>query len=177
MKYKDTAKTDHPMVHVDWFDAQTYCEWARARLPAEAESEYAARGPEGRVFPWGEEFDGVRVNYCDANCSFSNADTSVDDGYENTAPVGTYPAGATWCGALDMAGNVEEWVVDLYAGYPSERQENPTGPASGEGRVLRGGNWKYTPAGQRGAFRHGYPSSDSWSDTGFRCARDDNQAA
>ena len=171
-RYRDAAWTNHPMVYVDWFAAGAYCEWTGARLPTEAEWEYAARGPEGRVFPWGDEFAGDWLNYCDANCTKPHADETADDGYEYTAPVGSYPNGVSWVGALDMVGNVTEWVADPYDEYPSQRQENPTGPASGEGRVLRGGNWTHVPATLRGASRKGFPPGRSWSDTGFRCARD-----
>ena len=152
-KYKDAATENHPMVYVDWFEAQAYCEWAGARLPTEAEWEHAARGPEGRVFPWGDHFDDTRLNYCDANCTESHADDAADDGHKETAPVGSYPNGASWCGTLDMTGNVSEWVADRFDEYPSERQENPTGPASGETRIVRGGWWKSRPVSVRGASR------------------------
>ena len=158
-----------PVVGVDWNDAQTYCQWAGARLPTEAEWEYAARGPEGRVYSWGDAFDGTKLNFCDKNCDTS-WDKSVDDGYALTAPVGSYPDGASWIGALDMAGNVYEWVVDRFGDYPSGKQVNPTGPASGDYRVLRGGSWNLSSYDVRGAYR--------WDNTdyrnpavGFRCAR------
>ena len=86
VEFKDPAQTDHPKVNVKWPEAQAYCEWAGGRLPTEAEWEYVARGPEGRVFPWGDEFDGTKLNYCDVNCpedtghGFPDADETVDDG-------------------------------------------------------------------------------------------------
>jgi formylglycine-generating enzyme required for sulfatase activity len=172
--YEDLSKADYPVVCVDWYGAQTYCEWAGARLPTEAEWEYAARGPEGFIYPWGDEFD----------CSLGNFDdeTQVDDhvnpggegcdGYVKTAPVESFPGGASWCDALDMAGNVWEWVADWYRDYPSGRQVNPMGPSSGSVRVQRGGSW-YNPLDcMRGAYRDVSPpdvTSDNW---GFRCARD-----
>ena len=162
---------DQPVVCVDWYQAQAYCEWAWARLPMEAEWEYAARGSEGRVFPWGDEFDGTRLNYCDANCEQDWADETVDDGYAVTAPVRSYPGGASWCNALDMAGNVWEWVADWYGAYPSGRQVNPTGPSSGESRVLRGGSWDNDLSLVRGAMRVWYHPGDTNSGRGFRCAR------
>ena len=179
-EFRDPGKTDHPKVNVKWFDAETYCEWAEARLPTEAEWEYAARGPEGRVFPWGDEFDGIRLNYCDANCpqfaeraiGVTLADETVDDGYEETAPVGSYEGGASWCGALDMAGNVREWVAGWYGEYPSEHRENPPGPTSGEQRVMRGGSWLANPDLVRGATRFYTESSYTFKGLGFRCARD-----
>ena len=177
-EFKDPARTDHPKVSVEWSEAEAYCEWAGARLPTEAEWEYAARGPDRREYPWGDEFEGARLNYCDANCpawsteqTGSMPDETVDDSYEETAPAGNYPDGASWCGPLDMAGNVGEWVADWHGEYPAERQENPTGPTSGEGRVLRGGSFIGPPNFVRGACRFGtlFPSS---SFIGFRCARD-----
>jgi len=125
--YGDASKSDHPVVCVDWHGAQAYCEWMGARLPTEAEWEYAARGPEGRVFPWGDAFDGTRLNYCDTNCERDWADETVDDGYAETAPVGSYPAGVSWCEALDMTGNVWEWVNDWYDGdyYDVSPDSNP----------------------------------------------------
>lgn len=164
---------DHPVVCVNWFDAQAYCGWAGARLPTEAEWEYAARGPEARLFPWGNAFDGSKLNYCDSNCEFEWADAATDDGYAATAPVSSYPQGASWCGTLDMAGNAHEWVADWYAaGYDENApSQNPTGPPAGQFRILRGGSWGAVPGTVRGAYR-GWPFPDIAASTiGFRCAR------
>lgn len=163
---------DQPVVCVEWFQAHSYCEWAGGRLPTEAEWEYAARGPERLIFPWGDIFDGTRLNYCDANCDFDWAltDDTFDDGYTYTAPVGSYPAGASWCGALDMAGNVHEWVADWYASYSSERQVNPKGPTAGEDRVWRGGSWNWPRTFARSAFRDDSPPGASNDIVGIRCA-------
>ncbi len=171
--YGDSAYDDYPVIYVSWHQAETYCAWAGARLPTEAEWEYAARGPEGRVFPWGNEFDGTRLNYCDANCEFDWADETVDDGYADTAPVGSYPTGASWCGALDMAGNVWEWVADWYdSGYYSQSPDrDPSGPDSGQSRVLRGGSWDNVALDVRSAYRFGSPPDFRSSSVGFRCAR------
>ncbi len=87
----------------------------------------------------------------------------------DTTAVGSYPAGASWCGALDLAGNVWEWVADWYGDYPSGRQVNPTGPSSGEYRVVRGGAWLHGRVYARCAFRHGYRPHFSRHDLGFRC--------
>jgi formylglycine-generating enzyme required for sulfatase activity/serine/threonine protein kinase len=169
--YGNSAYDDYPVVNVSWHQARTYCEWAGARLPTEAEWEYAARGSRGSVYPWGDGFDGTRLNYCDANCEFEWADGSVDDGYADTAPVGNYPSGSSWCGALDMAGNVWEWVADWYGDYTSERQVNPTGPSSGNVQVLRGGSWDNYQNFARCASRLWSRLDYFYATMGFRCAR------
>jgi len=158
-----------PVVGIAWFDALAYCTWVGGRLPTEAEWEYAARGPQGLKFPWGNGYDGARVNSCDVNCGSEWADKSVNDGYVYSAPSGNYPAGASWAGVLDMSGNVAEWVADWYGPYSSERQTNPTGPTNGEGRVVRGGSWGSDVALQRSADRFYFAPSATATDIGFRC--------
>jgi len=170
--YGDSDYDDYPVIQVSWHQARTYCAWAGGRLPTEAEWEYAARGPEGWVFPWGNEFDGTRLNYCDVNCTLDWADETVDDGYADTTPVGNYPGGASWCGALDMAGNVWEWVADLYGDYPSGRQVNPTGPSSGEYRGLRGGSLNNDTNSVRCSNRRRNAPTYRFSIVGFRCSND-----
>jgi serine/threonine-protein kinase len=167
--YGDSTYDDYPVVFVDWQQATAYCGWAGARLPTEAQWEYAARGPEAYTFPWGDKVDGMRLNYCDANCEFGHADRSFDDGYADTAPVGSYPEGASWVGALDLAGNVWEWGADWYEDYPSERQENPSGPSTGDDRVVRGGSSGSFLARVRAASRSPEPPGSSRSSIGFRC--------
>jgi formylglycine-generating enzyme required for sulfatase activity len=169
--YGDASKADHPVVCVSWHGAQAYCEWAGARLPTEAEWEYVARGPQGFVYPWGNEFDGTRLNYCDVNCTSTQADTDYDDGYEGSAPVGSFQNGASWCGALDMAGNVMEWVADWYDGdyYDNSPSQNPTGPPSGRGRGVRGGAWYYEPYLLRSSYRLWHSPGDTYDVIGFRC--------
>ncbi|HSR32462.1 MAG TPA: SUMF1/EgtB/PvdO family nonheme iron enzyme, partial [Anaerolineae bacterium] len=168
--YDDRSKAEHPVVCVDWHDAQTYCEWAGARLPTEAEWEYAARGQAGTAYPWGNEPGAALQNYCDANCIESWADEAVDDGYAQTSPVGSYPEGASWCGALDMAGNVYEWVGDWLGEYPTEAQTNPTGPATGQDKVARSNSWKSFQDRARTAARNSGEPTKRLSHGGFRCA-------
>jgi formylglycine-generating enzyme required for sulfatase activity len=169
--YGNSAYDDYPVISVDWHQAAAYCEWVGGRLPTEAEWEYAARGPEGRRYPWGDAFDGARLNYCDANCEFGWADGAFDDGYFDTAPVGSYPAGASWVGVLGMAGNVWEWVADWYDSdhYSHSPSRNPTGPLSGGGRVLRGGSWRSYQGLARCSFRDWSSPGFSLDRLGFRC--------
>ncbi len=169
----DRAMDDHPAFYVTWTQADAYCEWAGARLPTEAEWEYASRGPEGRRYPWGDEFDGTRLNSCDASCPNPWADGAFDDGHSDIAPVGSYPDGASWCGALDMAGNVMEWMADRYGDYPSGRQLNPTGPPTGRLYVLRGDAADGTRSVARSTARHGERPDRLYKYFGFRCVRDD----
>ncbi len=158
--YKDNPSFNgetQPVVGVDWDSARSYCQWAGARLPTEAEWEYAARGPEGRVYPWGNQWDAAKAN--------------AENKLGKTAPVGSYAAGASWVGALDLAGNVWEWVADWYGPYSSEKQTNPTGPTSGQYRVLRGGSWSPRSLSVRGADRYWNVPSGRHADVGFRCGR------
>ena len=174
--FDDSSFDNYPTIWSTLRDARSYCEFVGARLPTEAEWEYAARGPEGLLFPWGNEFDGTRLNYCDASCDLAWADDSTDDGYADTSPVGNYPQGASWSGALDMAGNVREWVADLYDAeyYSSSPSQNPTGPSTSPGgnQVERGGSWNSTPFEVRGAWRTGDHANYKYNFMGFRCAMD-----
>ena len=168
--YQDEDKTDHPVVCVSWDDAQTYCEWAGARLPSEAEWEYAFRGELNLIYPWGNIFDGTKLNYCDVNCELSHADSQYDDHYVKTAPVGSYLEDVSWCGALDMSGNVSEWVNDWSGSYSSESELNPTGPLSGADKILRGCNCYSQPAYCRSAARPFVSPDTRFDNLGFRCA-------
>jgi serine/threonine-protein kinase len=166
------AEDNHPVVQVSWYDTAAYCEWAGGRLPTEAEWEFAARGPQGSTYPWGAGFDDARVNYCDTNCPTLWKNAGVDDGYAYTAPAGSYLEGASWCGVLNLAGNVWEWVADWYGEYPPERQVNPEGPSSGGIRVLRGGSLNSVPDDVRGNSRNWGNPDVAVDDIGFRCAKD-----
>ena len=167
---------DHPVVLVSWNDANAYCLWAERRLPTEAEWEKAASwndlAGEKYVYPWGNHFDETRLNFCDQNCEYTFADKSLNDGYAESAPAGSFPAGASPYGVLDMSGNVLEWVADWYAAnyYQNSPASNPLGPGVGQIRVIRGGAWAtssyYVSSGGRWAWN---PSLQHRA-LGFRCA-------
>lgn len=168
--YADPAKSDHPVVCVGWQDARAYCHWAGARMPTEAEWEFASRGEQRRIFPWGDLFDGSRLNYCDTNCEANHADPRYDDGFAKTSPAGSYPAGASWIGALGMGGNVSEWVGDWLGSYTPEAQSNPTGPSEGSDKLIKGCSWFSHPTYCRGAARGSVDPGTRFDYLGFRCA-------
>lgn len=172
--YGNSAYDNYPVIWVGWDDANNYCAWAGGQLPTEAQWEYAARGPNEFAYPWGNTADGTRLNYCDKNCPFDWADKTVDDGYADTSPVGNYSGGASWVGALDLAGNVWEITRDWYdrqQPYPAAPQTNPTGPAAGILRIIRSGSWQLELNNVRTTYR-GVRAADRVvaNNVGFRCA-------
>jgi formylglycine-generating enzyme required for sulfatase activity len=154
---------DYPVAFVRWDEARAYCEWAGARLPTEAEREKAARGTDGRKFPWGNE-----------EPTSERAVFRREWGYAGNDAVGIRPAGASPYGLLDTGGNMWEWCEDWYAPdyYESSPRENPMGPRTGRAHVVRGGSWDSRPTVTSASCRNwGYVGYRE-GDFGFRCAAD-----
>jgi formylglycine-generating enzyme required for sulfatase activity len=171
---------DLPREQIIWFEARDFCDLRGMRLPSEVEWEYAARGPDSLVFPWGDEFDGVKLNFCDENCEFDSAAENYDDGYANTAPVGSYEEGVSWVGAYDMSGNVWEFTSTIFDPvnfpYPYVADDGRESDEGDDGdHVLRGGSWLYNDAVLRAANRFFGGPDDRGHDAGVRCARDYDQ--
>jgi formylglycine-generating enzyme required for sulfatase activity len=179
------GRGDHPVNCIDWEQATQYCDSVGpgVRLPTEAEWEFAARGPDGRKYPWGDETpSAAHLNACGLEClawAKANGVTltpmyQADDGFANTSPVGSFPQGKSRYGVEDVVGNVWEWVADWYAPYgkTSDAPLDPKGPASGSERVIRGGAWNGAePSWVRPTFRFKKsPSIRTYGD-GFRCAK------
>lgn len=173
--YGNSQYDNYPVIYVSWDSANTFCSWANKKLPTEAQWEKVASWDdakkEKRIYPWGNAFDGTRVNFCDSNCQFDWKDKNVNDGYADTSPVGNYASGASFYGVVDMAGNVWEWVADWYDAnyYKNSPSRNPTGASSGNVRVVRGGSWHFNADYVRAANRliryPGYLDGN----LGFRC--------
>lgn len=166
-----SGRANHPVVHVSWEDAAAFCAWREARLPTEVEWEKAARGTDGRVYPWGNVFDGRYLNYCDQNCAFGWQDGQVNDGYEYTAPVGSYaPAGNSPYGVQDMAGNAWEWTASWYQPYEgSVATDNLFGEVE---KVVRGGAQDVSFRNVRVTTRSHFAPTVRGINLGFRCAAD-----
>jgi formylglycine-generating enzyme required for sulfatase activity len=151
---------EHPIVNVSWEDARTYCDWAGVELPTEAQWEKAARGTDGRIYPWGNEWDASKCN-------------NKTTGPGRTTPVSSYPAGVSPYGVMDMAGNAWEWCADWYDKnyYASAHDRNPQAPLSDIYRVLRGGSWVIgNPNILRAANRYRRYPDNRYIFVGFRGA-------
>jgi formylglycine-generating enzyme required for sulfatase activity len=155
------GRARHPVVGISWRDAKRYCKWVEKRLPTEAEWEYAARAPAFSIFPWEGRFKAALVN--------ARGDV---DGYDKTAPVGSFPEGRSGLGLYDMAGNVSEWVSDAYDAvyYKNSPSDSPTGPALSTGsRVVRGGSWADNDYLLRSTARAALDPNLRRDSVGFRC--------
>jgi len=171
----------HPAVLVSWDDAQAFARWLATRsgltvrLPTEAEWEYAARGPEGRLLPWGNAWSGDKANHADLALTATEAAgprlrlSRDNDGFAFTAPAG-FCANASWCGALDMSGNVWQWCRDWYAPdtYARSAAIEPLGPDEGRSRVTRGGSWADPPSSCQSCVRHSGKPNHAYACVGFR---------
>jgi len=165
----------HPVVYVSSLEAMKFCqslstrERKRYRLPTEAEWEYAARGTDGRKYPWGNhDRRGDLANFADRNTVFAWSDREIDDGYPESSPVGAFPYGASPFGLEDMAGNVWEWCLDFLDAYRATPKINPRGLPNGIKRVYRGGSWKSRFHSLRATARGSNMPSYSCNDLGFR---------
>ena len=190
LDYNNPQYSNYPVVFVSWTNAVTYCSSVNRRLPTEAEWEKAAAWNPVRneklVYPWGNEYDCSKGNFDDElqlDASLMQDGSVNCDGYTLTAPVGSFPEGASPYGALDMGGNVWEWVHDAFIGvdpfspntqnyYAISRFKNPMGvpPTSTGYRGLRGGSWNWTYGYGRSAYRLGIGKDDTYDGVGFRCA-------
>jgi formylglycine-generating enzyme required for sulfatase activity len=173
-------RLDHPVNCIDFSMAESFCKFKGARLPSEAEWEYATRGSDGRMYPWGDAPPTEsHLNACSKECVAWGERvgetllglTAGDDGHATTSPVASFRAGKSQWGAFDLAGNVWEWVATWHAPYNAAPQSSPTGPATGEKRVIRGGAWNGgDKSWLRPSFRYAQVPGARHPAIGFRCA-------
>ena len=169
------AGDNHPVVYVTHADATRFCAWLsqqerrKYRLPSEAEWEYAARGTDGRKFPWGNRLDANDLaNFADANKNLPWSEATINCGFAESSPVGSFPRGISPFGMEDMAGNVWEWCLDCLAPYPGRECNNPRGPLGGAKQIYRGGSWKSRISSLRTSARSSNSPAYSANDVGFR---------
>jgi formylglycine-generating enzyme required for sulfatase activity len=157
--YGDDLYDNYPVIYIDWNQAKTYCEWRGARLPSEAEWEKAARGTTKNIYPWGDTFNSAWAN-------------TFELGAGQPVAVATHSAASPY-GAFDMIGNVWEWVQDWYGGgyYAQSPRSNPTGPATGIEKVIRGGSFKNESDKATTSVRGKAGVDNRGDDIGFRCAK------
>jgi formylglycine-generating enzyme required for sulfatase activity len=173
-------KDNHPVVAVSWNDAQMFTKWASAqtgravRLPRDTEFAYAARGPSGKIYPWGEKWSGTKANYQDdcyrsGRSQSKSKPTANNDCFAFTSPVGFY-SNASWCGAYDLVGNVWEWCEDLNDRdyYATSPDTDPPPPEKGNGRTVRGGAFSLAKELMNTSTRTGFPPASRLGNIGFR---------
>ncbi len=176
LNFYENDSDNLPREQVTWDEAFAFCSENRsARLPTEAEWEYAGRGPDNLIYPWGNEFDGTRSNLCDVNCDFSYSNNDISDGFALLAPVGSYPEGRSWVNAYDLTGNISEWTSTIYDYYPydaNDGRENLADNLEDQDHVIRGDDWTGLSANARLTYRTPFPADYFDRSIGFRCARD-----